>query len=149
MTTAIIDKIKSRGYWHVVIRPLEFRRERIKSISECSSLVETWTVSLRGWPYPYFRNSDLGFRADWAQCRVDWEQFIELWRMYQSGQFVHLFGCEEDWWGESNLKSDVTEKIRPNSAPSFLMSLYSFTEIYEFAACLPKRRYLMKCLCWP
>nr|MDO8099997.1 hypothetical protein [Candidatus Njordarchaeota archaeon] len=140
MTTTIIEKIKSRGYWHVVIRPLEFRKERIKSISECSSVVENCTVSLRGWPYPYFRNTDLGFGADWAQCHVDWQQYIELWKMYQSGQFVHLFACEEDWWAESELESEATRKIKPNSVLSFLMSLYSFTEIYEFAARLAEKK---------
>ena len=34
---------------------------------------------------------------DWVGQGIDWENYVEYWRFYQSGQFLHLDGMKEDW----------------------------------------------------
>jgi hypothetical protein len=62
--------------------------------------------------------------------------FKEFWRFYQSGQFIHFLGCIEDWLAE-----DVTlfgpskfANIKPHSILDVTNTLYTLTEIYEFAS---------------
>lgn len=139
-STPLIEKIKSRGYWFVRIRPLKFETERLKSLEKCANLVETSQVRLRGWPYPYVKAHKIQSGVDWVQCQVDWNHYIEYWRMYQSGQFAHLFACREDWWSESSLIGEQIKKLKPMSVMSILMTLYSLTEIYEFAARMAEKK---------
>jgi hypothetical protein len=137
MMEELLAKIKSRGYWFVIIRPLRFKEERISSLEECSKLVRECQVSLRGWNYPHITDPKSGL--NWVESSTDWECYKEYWRMYQSGQFVHLFGCREDWWSESSLSSPETREIKPGSVLSVLSTLFSITEIYEFAARLAEK----------
>lgn len=135
----IVEKIKSRGFWEITIRPLKFDRNRIKSLGDCKLLVEENKVRLRGWDYPHI-NSKYGIRSgiDWVENLTDWSICMEYWRMYQSGQFVHLFGCTEDW-GEVRIYWSQKSYTSPGYALSIMSTLYTFTEIYEFAVRLAKR----------
>lgn len=135
MIEEILAKIKSRGYWFVVIRPVKFEEKRIRSLGECEELVRKCAVSLRGWNYPHYGRSKSGI--DYVESVTDWECYKELWRMYQSGQFVHFFSCREDWWHESS--SRYVKKAKPGSVLSVLSTLYSITEIYEFASRLAQK----------
>ncbi len=133
------EKIKSRGFWEVIIRPLKFEENRLETLGECGELVQQCKVRLRGWDYPHIsRHYGIRSGVDWVENLTDWEGHKELWRMYQSGQFYHLFSCLEDWeririfWGDRS----YTE---PGYGLSFVLSLYKFTEIYEFAARLAKK----------
>ena len=139
MTDEILERIKSRGYWVVVIRPIQFDEERIRSLEECIRLVRECKVSLRGWDYPHIAREGPVSGLDWVESSTDWECYKEFWRMYQSGQFVHFFGCREDWWSESSLSGPRTRDIEPGSVLSVLSTLFSITEIYEFAARLAEK----------
>jgi len=139
----ILEKIKSRGYWFVNIRPLKFEEKRITSLAECKKLVKECVVSLRGWDFPhYFRKSEPISGLDWVESVTDWEEFKELWRMYQSGQFIHFFGCLEDWLGESKTLFGTPRnwKYAPGSILSILNTLFRVTEIYEFASRLARKK---------
>lgn len=137
----VLEKIKSRGYWRVVIRPVRFEKERIKSLAECAELVRRCKVSLRGWDYPHVSGRyEVQSGLDWVESLTDWNGYKELWRMYQSGQFLHLFGCREDWLGEASiLGPSKYSNIKPGSVLSVLSTLYSVTEIYEFASRLAEK----------
>jgi hypothetical protein len=50
----VIEKIKSRGYWKVVIRSSIFLEDRIRELSLCKKLVRDNKVRLRGWDYPHY-----------------------------------------------------------------------------------------------
>jgi len=139
MTEPIIQKIKSGGYWFINIRPLKFQKERLGSLHECATLIETSSLHLRGWPYPFVKPERIQSGIDWVQCQIDWEHYIEHWRMYQSGLFAHLFACEEDWWTTSHWVPNNLKKVKPMSVMSVLMTLFRFTEIYEFAARLAEK----------
>jgi hypothetical protein len=135
-----IDQIKSRGFWEVIIRPLKFDKDHIKSLSECIELILGNKVRLRGWDYPHISNK-YGIKSgtDWIENLTDWSDHKEYWRMYRSGQFFHLFGCREDWWGEVRIFWSQQSYTTPGYGLSIMSTLYTLTEIYEFAARLAKR----------
>jgi len=141
-TEQVLGKIKSRGYWQVTIRPERFDKERLKSLGDCTRLLLECKVVLRGWDYPHVSSRD-GLRSglDYVESLTDWGEYKELWRMFQSGQFIHLFGCHEDWWSEMVTIFGPSEcsKIKPGSVLGVLSTLYTITEIYEFASRLAQK----------
>ncbi len=140
MTTAVIDKIKSRGYWRVIIRPTKFHHYLIPSLDKCHQLIEESKVYLRGWDYPHLpdRGQGLVNGIDWLEASTDsmvWIPMLEYWRFYQSGQFAHLFHCEEDWINRDQLQIQNWRNLPlPEKVLTILGTVYRVTEIYEFAA---------------
>src|SRR3990172_48041 len=123
-----LKKIRSKGYWKVIIRPTVFELRRVATLSEVRELVRSCIVSLRGWDYPHWNEQELSNVGEWVESGEDWSQHIEFWRFYRSGQFFHLFALGED-------HMDV-EKLLPNQVPprpkrrgyvSILSTLYRVT----------------------
>jgi hypothetical protein len=133
-----LEKIKSKGYWRVNIRPLKFNENRIESLNRCWEIVEGCSVSLRGWSYPVVNEREKASNNDWVQSGIEnipWG-VLELWKFYKSGQFIHYFSCMEDW-------RDIPKYLSLEKYPPVLMitpTLYRVTEIYEFAARLAEKK---------
>lgn len=130
----LLDKIHSRGHWRVVIRPATFSEKLVANISELFPILQRTTVQLRGWDFPHMDlrtppHTDL----DWIGQESEWEQHLEVWRFYQSGQFVDFSGMKEDWMSESIL-STRSEKMKPGSFLSVVGVVFRFTEIFELAS---------------
>lgn len=130
----LLEKIKSRGYWQTVIRPGRFVEKRIKDISTLFPIIQKTSVELRGWDFPHI---DTHIRpkvdVDWVGQESEWEQFLEMWRFYQSGQFVDFAGIPEDWREQSTwLHEDPNWKTGEFLGIGDV--LFRFTEIFEFAA---------------
>jgi hypothetical protein len=134
---ATVSRITSRGYWKVIMYPSEFRRDRIANLLECQRLVENCKVSLRGWDYPHFER--LVSSEDYICSGTDWEIYKEYWRLYRSGQFVHYFGCVEDWWRGSTLDAELGARYAPGEVLELIMVLYHMTEVHEFASRMAQR----------
>ena len=139
---AVIEKIKSRGYWHVIIRPLEFLNSRIHELGTCRTFVRDNKVILRGWDYPHYdERTEPTSGLNFVEQFTDWQNYIEGWRLYQSGQFVHCKALIEDWfdartmWGEPR-------NVPPRECLSIIGTVYLITEIYEFASRLANKKYL-------
>ena len=128
-----LPKIHSAGYWRINIRPTSFDKKRIASLRECKQIMISSQVSLRGWSYPHLRDGDIISGQDWVEYGHEWMQYIEYWRFYQSAQFIQHLASREDHAGLSNA---------PKQFISPLSTLYSFTEIFEFASRLAKREIL-------
>jgi len=135
------EKIKSRGYWKIVIRPSNFVVKRIPSLKECVEIIRDNKVLLRGWDYPHYnlsKNPTPG--ENYVEQSFCWEDYghLEAWRYYQSGQFAHYLAVWEDW--------DKVFKNQHNiTAPKVLAltsTIYLLTEIFEFAARLGTKGYL-------
>lgn len=141
---ALTQSIAEGPHWRVTIRPETFETQRIKSVSESLALVTNAKVRLRGWDYPGMsgRDENLDIGENYAGF---WSNFLghrEMWRMYTSGQFLHLFSVEEvttPGWREK-LASAWRFEV-PNTpgedVPGFLSIvnfLWTLTEIFEFAA---------------
>ncbi|GAI33014.1 unnamed protein product, partial [marine sediment metagenome] len=64
----------------------------------------------------------------------DWEQFLEIWRFYQSGQFIDITGMNEDWYDQRHSIPAALGDWRPGLILGIGNTLFRFTEIFEFAA---------------
>ena len=51
----VLEKIRARGHWRVVIRPTTFEGSHIPSYSDLFPIVEKNAVRIRGWGYPHDR----------------------------------------------------------------------------------------------
>lgn len=140
--------------WRVNVRPESYNAELISSLAECFQIVEQTKLSLRGWDYPHLshRANERGQGSNWV---ASWSEFggrNEYWRLYQSGQFLHLFSVEEatnpEWRKElqaitkSHLGWGSLKEFDWSAVPGFISIrnfLYTITEIFEFAARLCER----------
>jgi hypothetical protein len=138
MDNPSVPIIKSRGYWRVVIRPTVFQQERFTSLAELERAFNDSRVQLRGWDYPHDPSDGVRRAADYIEGSVDWAEHKEVWRLYQSGQFVHLFAMREDWW-DDGIPLSGGGHIKPGTHVSLLSTIFSFTEICLFAARLTER----------
>jgi hypothetical protein len=130
----ILSKIRERGYWRVVIRPTSFEEKHIPEYSELFRIVERNAVRLRGWDYPHIDYKSQPERGnDWVGQEFQWEDELEVWRLYQSGQFVHYFAIAEEWRDESSLRPP-DQGWAWGRHMYYISTVYSFLEIYEFAA---------------
>jgi hypothetical protein len=128
---ALVEKIRSRGHWEVTLRPSKFVERRIDSLAQLERGVREARVELRGWDYPHIQPDDIKRMEDFLEESVDWHTHRELWRCYQSGLFFHTFGMWEDWWDQELFG---TSKIESGTILSYLGALYTFTEVFLFAA---------------
>ena len=70
---------------------------------------------------------------DWISQERQLEWYLEVWRFYQSGQFVDVRGIEEDWWDNSTLSPPPSDWAHGR----FLGVegvVDQFTEVFEFAS---------------
>jgi len=97
-------------------------------------MVQKHSVQLRGWDYPHIDYSRPPERGnEWVGQEYDWDQHIECWRLYRSGLFVHYFPIHGDWKDHSRFWS--TERGWSwGEEINYLSTIYSFVEIFEFAA---------------
>jgi len=133
VTEDVLGIIKSRGYWKVNIRPLKYNKEKVGTLNDCKEIIESCVVRYRGWPYPYAKEIISG--NEYVLGEVNFQDNVEYWRFYPSGQFIHFFAISEDW--EEKRRSLFGERLensrKPGTGLSVLNSLYTFTEIFEFA----------------
>lgn len=133
----LLNKIKSRGYWRINFRPLVYNPQRIKNLPDCKKIIEECSVEFRGWDYPHFprrEGEDTGLAPgnNYYEGWIDWGAHKEIWRMYQSGQFIHYLALNEDWWEEDSWYSAELRKIPPKTILTVVGTVYHFTEIFEF-----------------
>lgn len=135
--------IKSLPHWRIGFRPEKYEPERIPTLGDCWALIGRTKLSLRGWDYPHVdfpANQEHG--QTWIASWSDFQGHKEYWRLFQSGQFIHLFSVREisePGWQEK-LRNSARVFIGPQVAdgsPKFLSIgnfLWTITEIFEFAA---------------
>ncbi len=129
----IIEKIKTRGYWKMQFRPLEYRL-RIERLEDCKKIVAKNAVLLRGWDFPHVprrEGEDTGLLPGdgYYEGWTNWGIHKELWRFYQSAQFICYRGLWEDWIDEDIIRP---EPLAGQKQLSVLGTIYQVTEIYEF-----------------
>ncbi len=130
----VLGKIRSRGYWRVVIRPTTFDEKHLPLGSDLFSIIEKRSVRFRSLDYPHIDYRAQPLRGpDWVGQEYDRQDEIEVWRLYTSGQFVHFFALAGEWRDNS-----VVWPPEPDWSPGrymyYVQTLYSFVEILEFAS---------------
>jgi hypothetical protein len=139
MTAEIPVPVQNMPHWRVNFRPEEYRPESVPRIHDLFELVDRSAVSFRGWNYPH-ASSRLTERTVSKDYVASWANFmghVEYWRLYQSGQFIHLFSVPEV--GNEAWRNKYAHVEAPGifSIKNFLFTL---TEIFEFAARLAQER---------
>ncbi|MGP0065908.1 MAG: hypothetical protein ACLQGP_20175 [Isosphaeraceae bacterium] len=132
----VLDKIRTRGYWRVVIRPKTFEKKhiRIPDHDELFLIVGRNSVRLREWGYPHIDYKSQPLRgADWVGQGFECQHEIEVWRLYMSGQFVHFFALAGEWRDQSKVWPR-DPRWKAGRFMYYVQTLYSFVEILEFAA---------------
>jgi hypothetical protein len=130
----VVDKIRSRGFWDVTIRPAAFVPDRI-SYGQLNEVLEKSVVRMRGWPIPMIDpHTRLRRDAEWIGQEIDAEivWHYEAWRFFTSGQFSQLRAVSADWRAGTNEATPV-----PNGADAVIEVweiLFYLTEVFELAA---------------
>jgi hypothetical protein len=131
--SALAGRIRSRGYWHVVIRPTIYDRRRF-GYQDLERVIRSARVSLRGWDVPHVDDSTSLVRGDeWIGSEVDWKHHLELWRFYLSGQFVHLNGLWNDWRDRSSMPPQRSDRPQGRTL-GVTETLWSLGEYFELAS---------------
>ncbi len=133
--SALLEEIRSRGYWKIVVRPTTFVEKRVLDQKTLEHILRTTSVSLRGWSFPHVDDFvELDSGKDWIGQGIAWDRIRELWRFYQSGQFVHYFGMIEDWVDNSAGQWLPSNGGRRRVSLDVKNVVAQFTEVFEFAA---------------
>src|SRR5713101_2205832 len=146
-STSLPVPVTDGPHWRVNFRPDSYQREAIPTLAECVRIVQQNAVRLRGWDYPHFSNriEEQGRGPNWVSSWTDFMGHTEFWRLYQSGQFLHLFKiveATEAWkseflaiakmqlnWGDRD-----SQWSRVKGVISIRNFVFTITEIFEFAA---------------
>ena len=133
-------------HWRVNFRPVEYKAEVIPTLGACYETVEKNKVRLRGWDYPHlsYRPEERSQGSNWVASWVSFRGHLEYWRLYQSGQFLHLFSVREaveEGWRRKLQEEAVSQVVRGDvdwqKVPGFISIdnfEYCMVEIVEFAA---------------
>jgi len=124
-------KIKKNGYWRILIRPLIFEKDKINSLSECREIIEKSKVSFRGWDFPHLDRDETVNGNDWIESGSDFQDIIEYWRFYQSGQFVHYLAIREDY-RKKDIEFSIGKPVGENKFLNIEITIYRITEVFEF-----------------
>ena len=94
-------------------------------------------LNLRGWDYPHIPgrqddDSRIYRGVDYIEAYIDWWEHKEVWRYYQSAQFIHYMGIHEDWYEDNEWADNSLKKIKPCSILNTITTTYTVTEIFEF-----------------
>ena len=126
-TESVLASIRSAGYWRIRFVP-ESDKRRFGSPSACRDAVGTNAVGLRGWDYPHFPHvvnetqTSAAVLGGW-EAMVDWGPHREIWRLTQSGQFIHYRALGED----------LVLALRTQGILDVSSAVYTLLEVFEFA----------------
>lgn len=137
-------------FWRVSFRPETYVPDLIPTLTDCVKLVEKTRVRLRGWDFPNWspHKTEESFGSTYIASWANFMGSIEYWRLYQSGQFVHLAAVREVTEGQWRVKlqqetighlgrlSAMRDKDW-DSVPGYISLInlvYIVTEVFEFAA---------------
>lgn len=136
----MLAEIRSKGHWRVNFRPLS-PDDRIETLNECYQAIDRSRVTARGWDYPHIPTNSRGddsSAVEWLENCVegwdDWRDHRELWRMYESSQFIHIKALHEDWSERDLYLSSVQPPppVLPTSTLSVFYQSWTVTEMFIF-----------------
>lgn len=142
-TAGLLALIHGNGYWRVLLRPPAFQPARLRDRAHCLSVVHQSSVDLSGWHYPIVGHGPSDEGPDWVGGGGSAMAFIEYWRFFQSGQFVHHIATREDHMARLGLFHP--QFFVPGEGKRYLAitsTLFMITDIMEFAARLAYRNVL-------
>jgi hypothetical protein len=130
---SLVDDIKGRGYWRVLVRPIPYVQRRVASLMELAKIADDAQVRMRGWDYPHTARAGATRGADWIGSEDVFGHHLDAWRLYQSGQFVHYRGMGDDWRDKSGLWP-ARAGWAVGAGMGWGDAVWQYVEIYEYAA---------------
>ncbi len=75
----LVETIRSRGYWEVVIRPADFDPARLPAPPALAEVVRSCAVRLVGWSFPQATalGDVAGIGPDWVDRASEWWRYLE------------------------------------------------------------------------
>ncbi len=132
-TDPFLEKIQSRGFWRVIIRPDTFIQDKIP-YNALYPLVQRSAVELHGDDFPNVLQERSPSRGiDCIGQEIEAGHFLEAWSMYQSGQFVHYSGIVDDWLDRSAW-FQVPEGWQPGKMLAIEEAIRQYTGSFVFAS---------------
>lgn len=125
----LVNQIKSRGYWSLRIRPTEYVEHKVPR-TELFTTVQKSSVRLRGWDFPAVDSSGIEHNDSFIASSTEWDAYREYWRMYESGQFVFLWGLYSDW---ADVQKHDSSPSSSGQTLDVVDVVYTATEMFEFA----------------
>lgn len=134
----LLEKMRSRGYWKVIIRPTTFVENRIENPADLYRILDKSAARIgrRWFGFPHIQwESETSRGKDWIGQEFRWGRYLELWRFYQSGQFVSYRGLYGDWADHAAAlpvpaEADLRGYLEAKDA------LLQLTEVFQLAASL-------------
>lgn len=108
------------GHWEVAAYPTEYVEERLTDHEFLAGLIRDSSVALRGWTFPHTDRETASNFMQGRQSSTVWSRYIEAYRAYFSGLFVWKGAFREN------------ELSRDAKLLSFISTIYSFTEFFQF-----------------
>lgn len=134
MKSTLIEEIRARGHWTILIRPSRFVERRVNAHADLDGIVQAASVQLRGWDFPHISPHESRARGPgWIAQESSWNEFQEVWRAYFSGQFFDIDALTDDWRTE-NTFSPPPAGYAPGKSLSVYDVVFRFAEVFEFAA---------------
>ncbi len=130
---ALVERIRTKGYWDVAIHPDPFRSDLVP-YDELDAILNQAVVRLRGWPVPFidYRQAFV-HHQDWIGQDIDARDVSheEAWRFFTSGQFTQLRVISAD----RRVGAEATPvPVGAASVIEIWEILFYLTEIVELAA---------------
>lgn len=129
----ILDEIRSRGHVVFVIRPQTFNPTLVEH-TQLEPLLRRTAVQLRGWDMPHIDpHESVRNKSDHIEQQSSWNNHLEHWEFYSSGQFADLTSIRADWLDRSSLHTAPSGWRRGQTLP-VTDTVFTITEIFELAA---------------
>jgi len=97
-TSPIVEKLKKRGYWRVIIQPSKVHQAELVDLLNITQTIQANQVTFRGWYFPHCDPNKVPLTgSDWQGCDTDWESRIEAWRQHTNGLFILYKNIWADW----------------------------------------------------
>lgn len=134
----LLEKMRSRGYWKVIIRPTDLMENRIENPADLYRILDKSAAHTRHWRFgfPHIQSESKTCREkDWIGQEFEWGRYLELWRFYRSGQLVVFRGLYGDWADHAPaipvpVELDLRAYLEAEDA------LLQLTEVFQLAASL-------------
>ncbi len=147
MSAEVMEKIKERGYWEIVMKPGAGQCDEEKfTFGELEGMIEYAQVRYRymHYPLPKTRFGGYGNVGTRLESHMHYGRYLSLFRFYRSGKFVHYLGMPEDRLGDDpspRARWDPAAR-KPRPDPPFLdfgSTMCQLTEVFLFASKLAAR----------
>lgn len=132
-STPLLEKILSRGYWKIIVRPEKFLPDKI-AYNALLPIVQNSAVDIFGGGFPnVVQDIPISRGTKCIGQEIGTDHFLEIWYLYQSGQFLHYSDILDDWINVID-QLFTSPQWKPGKFLSIEEVIRQFTGIFVFAS---------------